>query len=268
MAARARPGPLAGRLVLVTRDRRRAPPMVALLEERGARAVLAPAIEVTPAPPSRLDEAVRQLAAGAFSWVVLTSRAGVAALLDRAAELGVPPERMRAEVAAVGEGTAAELRQRGVEPALVPATYTTFALSRAFPRGAGRVLLARADIAPDDLEAAIAHKGWTPVRVDSYTTRLARSLPAPAERALRSGDVDAVTFTSASTVRGFLGVGSEALAAAPRRPKVVAIGPVTSRAAREAGLAVDRVASPHTIEGVVRAVERVLSQRGSRREAR
>jgi uroporphyrinogen-III synthase len=44
----------------------------------------------------------------------------------------------------------------------------------------------------------------------------------------------------------------------PRRPKVVCIGPVTARAARRAGLPVDALARPHTIEGLVAALERVL----------
>ncbi len=84
-----------------------------------------------------------------------------------------------------------------------------------------------------------------------------RSLPPAARDALRSGAVDAVTFTSASTVRGFV----RALGAVKGNPKVVCIGPVTARAAREHGLTVHAVANPHTIEGLADAVERVLSAR-------
>ena len=87
----------------------------------------------------------------------------------------------------------------------MPTTFTTAGLARAFPRGTGRVLCARADIAPAGLEDALAAKGWSPLRVDAYRTRLARSLPADARAALRDGRVDAITFTSASTVRGFVG---------------------------------------------------------------
>jgi uroporphyrinogen-III synthase len=66
--------------------------------------------------------------------------------------------------------------------------------------------------------------------------------------------VDAVTFTSASTVRGFVG----ALGAMKGAPKVVCIGPVTAREARAHGLTVHAVARPHTVEGVAAAVHRVL----------
>jgi uroporphyrinogen-III synthase len=84
-----------------------------------------------------------------------------------------------------------------------------------------------------------------------------RALPPEARAALRSGDVDAVTFTSASTVRGFV----HAMGVVKGNPKVVCIGPVTAREAREHGLRVHAVADPHTVDGLVAAVERVLAPR-------
>lgn len=256
-------GPLAGRTVLVTRPLRQAGALVALLERRGATAVVAPAIELVPARSKALDRALRELSDGSFAWVVLTSRAGVEAVAARMRSRDV-----KAKVAAVGEGTAEALRSWGREPDLVPRTFTTEALGRAFPRGSGRVLLARADIASDGLEDAIAAKGWNPVRVDTYRTRMPRSLPEEARRALHEGRIDAVTFTSASTVRGFMRV----LAGSPgtvvrRLPKVVCIGPVTAREARAFGMSVAAVAKPHTMEGLVAALERAFTPR-TRRAAR
>jgi uroporphyrinogen-III synthase len=66
-----------------------------------------------------------------------------------------------------------------------------------------------------------------------------------------------VTFTSASTVRGFVRL----LGAVRGAPRVVCIGPVTAREAREHGFVVHAVADPHTIEGLVAAVERELRPR-------
>ncbi|HXF72600.1 MAG TPA: uroporphyrinogen-III synthase, partial [Actinomycetota bacterium] len=244
-------------VVLVTRPREQAEELVRLLEARGAEAIVAPAIEVAPARSRRLDRALDDLLAGGFAWLVVTSRNGVEALEARLRERGASLAAVPARVAAVGEGTAEALRERGVRPELVPRTFTTEALARAFPRGAGRVLLARADVAPPGLEERVAAKGWTPVRVDAYRTRFPRALPAEARAAFREGRVDAVTFTSASTVRGFVRL----LGAARGDPRVVCIGPVTARAAREAGFAVHAVARPHTLEGLVAAVERALARR-------
>ena len=244
-------GPLAGRTVLVTRPADQSAGLVKLLDRLGARSIVAPAIEIAPARSAALTAALRELAAGEFEWLTLTSRATVEMLRARLDS----PRDVRARVAAIGEGTAQAYRRWSRRsPDLVPASFTTAGLARAFPRGSGRVLCARADIAPGGLEDALAARGWTPTRVDAYRTRMPRSLPAEARDALRRGEVDAVTFTSASTVRGFLG----ALGAMRGSPKVVCIGPVTAREARERGLVVHAVARPHTVEGVVAAVERVL----------
>ena len=248
--------PLAGRTVVVTRPREQAGDLASRLEARGAAVLLAPAVEIVAAPRGALERAARHLSRGRYAWVVLTSRAGVDALfpLLEGAEL-------RARVAAIGEGTAAALSRRGVEPDLVPRTFTTTALGRAMPRGEGEVLLARADIAPEGLESVLEERGWTPVRIDAYATRLARSLPVGVERALAGGAVDAVTFSSASTVDGFVGCADPHALARRARPAFVCIGPVTADRARDRGLAVAAVARPHTIEGLVVAVERALARR-------
>jgi uroporphyrinogen-III synthase len=243
--------PLAGRTVLVTRPADQSAELVKLLDRLGARPIVAPAIEIGPARSAALTRALRELASGEYRWITLTSRATVDVLRQR---LGGARD-VRAKVAAIGEGTAQAYRRwshRG--PDLVPETFTTAALARAFPRGAGRVLCARADVAPEGLEDALAAKGWTPTRVDAYRTRMPRTLPPEAREALRRGEVDAVTFTSASTVRGFVG----AVGVVKGTPKVVCIGPVTAKEARAHGLTVHAVARPHTMEGVAAAVQRAL----------
>jgi uroporphyrinogen-III synthase len=129
------------------------------------------------------------------------------------------------------------------------------------PRGSGRVLLARADIAPEALEESLVRKGWTPVRVDAYRTRRASRLPGEVAEALRAGTVDAVTFTSASTVEGFTNAARSLVDDGVVMPRAVCIGPVTAAAARRAGFKVVAVARPHTIEGLVAALERVMRSR-------
>jgi uroporphyrinogen-III synthase len=246
---------LAGRTILVTRPAEQAAPLVRELERRGARVLVAPTIRLMTARSAALTAALKELAAGRFEWITLTSAATVDVLHERLAS----PREVKAKVAAIGEGTAAAFRRWSRRtPDLQPTTFTTAALARAFPRGSGRVLCARADIAPEGLEAALGRKGWEAERVDAYRTVFATSLPGEARDALRRGEVDAVTFTSASTVRGF----TNALGAAKGTPKVVCIGPVTAAAARDAGLQPAAVARPHTLDGLVEALERALPPTG------
>ncbi|HSL11991.1 MAG TPA: uroporphyrinogen-III synthase [Actinomycetota bacterium] len=236
--------------VLVTRPVERNARLVKLLDQRGAHPIEAPTIAIRPVRSAPLTRALRDLAAGRFTWIVLTSPATVAMLAERL----TGAREVRAQVAAIGDGTAEAFRRwarRDVD--LRAARFTTAGLSRAFPRGDGRVLCARADIAPEGLEDALAAKGWSPTRVDAYRTVFQKALPRQARDALATGTVDVITFTSASTVRGFV----RAVGTVLGRPKVVCIGPVTAKEARAHGLRVSAVADPHTTEGLVAAIERV-----------
>jgi uroporphyrinogen III methyltransferase/synthase len=248
---------LEGRTILVTRPAERSMRLVNLLDQRGARTIVAPTIVVRPVRSAALTAALRDLARGGYAWLVLTSPATIGVLAERLSG----PREVRASVAAVGDGTAEAFRRWARRPPdLRPKTFTVAALARAFPRGRGRVLCPRADIAPDGLEDALGRKGWTAERVDAYRTRFPSALPRPAREALEAGEIDAVTFTSASTVRGFVGAGGTI-----RRPsKVVCIGPITAKEARAHGIAVRAVADPHTTDGLVAALERVFTPRHPR----
>jgi uroporphyrinogen-III synthase len=254
-------GPLVGRTILVTRPIDRSERLVNLLDQRGATVIAAPSIELKSVRSAELTQALRDLTNGDFAWIVLTSPATVRMLDERLSS----PHDVRADVAAIGEGTAAAFaRWARRQPKLLPKTFTVDGLARAFPRGHGRVLCARADIAPDGLEDALAAKGWDPTRVDAYRTVFHKTLPRAAKTALAAGEVDAITFTSASTVRGFVQALGDTLIAG--RPKVVCIGPITAKQARESGMTVHAVADPHTTDGLLAALERALRPR--RRAAR
>jgi uroporphyrinogen III methyltransferase/synthase len=269
----ARP-PLAGLTVLVPRARGQAGDFSALLRQRGAEPLEVPTIEIRPvASTTELDRAVADLAARRFDWVVLTSVNGVAALRARVEALAHGSGALtagRTRVAAVGPATEAALRDWGVPPDLVPEVATTAALGQAFPtrstggpprrspgppRGTGRVLLARADLANPELAVLLRVKGWEPVEVVAYHTVPVGTLDPAARRRLDGGEVDWVAFTASSTVEGFLrGYGGPP----PPGVRVAAIGPVTADTARSAGIPVATTATEHTIGGLVTAIEHAV----------
>jgi uroporphyrinogen-III synthase len=171
----------------------------------------------------------------------------------------------RTRVAAVGAGTADALRLRGIEPDLVPPTFTTEAIGKEFPRGSGRVLLARADETEPGLEDALRSKGWTPERVTVYRLRRVARLDPAVRKAVLGGEIDILTFASGGTVRAF----TRLLKGKPNRRTLVAcIGPVTARAAKAAGLRVDAVAREHTIPGLAAAAAKAFAAKSRPRRKR
>jgi uroporphyrinogen-III synthase len=246
-------GALAGRCVIVTRPADDAGRLADLLRAEGAEVLEAPAIEILPAADTGpLDAAVSDLCEGGFAWAVFSSPRAVDAVCERMDRLGYR-RGMASMIAAVGPATAAALVEAGFHVHLVAEPHTTEALAEQFPEGHGRVLLPRADIAPGGVEEALTAKGWTPVRVVAYRTGLSGVLSDDVATALAAGRVDAVTFSSASIVRGFARLTEERKGFA-----AVCIGPVTARAAREEGFTASAVAEPHTIPGLIEALRRTL----------
>jgi uroporphyrinogen III methyltransferase / synthase len=253
--------PLAGLTVLVPRARDQASGLSALLRARGAEPLEVPTIEIRGvASTAALDQAVEELAAGRFDWVVLTSVNGVAALRARVEALGHDRAAVAAaKVAAVGPATEAALREWGVVADLVPEVATTAALGQAFPPGPGAVLLARADLANPELARTLRGKRWRTTEVVAYHTVPVGTLDPAARRRLDGGEVDWVAFTASSTVEGFLrGYGGPP----PPGVRVAAIGPVTADTARAAGIRVAATATDHTIGGLVAAIEHAVTRVG------
>jgi uroporphyrinogen III methyltransferase/synthase len=240
--------PLFGRRIVVTRAREQASELRVRLEQLGAEVIELPTIALEPMPFAlpALDR---------YAWLVFTSANGVEAFFDG----GLAPAGLDARalgtvrVAAIGPGTNRALERRGIRADLVPERFVAESLLDAFPDPAGpdaRVLLARAETARDVLPEGLGARGYTVDVLPVYRTVPAEAGPADLAR-VRAGEIDAITFTSSSTVTNFCDAVGTVTGAAP---KVISIGPVTSRTARERGLAVTAEADPHTIDGVVDAV--------------
>jgi uroporphyrinogen III methyltransferase/synthase len=157
------------------------------------------------------------------------------------------------QVAAIGPGTADALAARGVRADLVPPRFVAESLLETFPDPehlGARVLIARAASARDVLPEGLAARGYQVSVLAVYRTVPVAPDPDHLAR-VRVGDVDALTFTSSSTVRNFCdAVGP----LASSETRLISIGPVTSETARAHGLRVDAEADPHTIDGLVAAV--------------
>lgn len=256
-------GGLFGKRVLITRAGHQSDAFARALLARGAEPIVAPAIAIEAADDlSPADEAIGTLES--YAWIVFTSQNGVDAFFARLSERNADARAIgRAKVAAIGDRTAEQLRRYGIAPDLVPATYISEEVARAViarSHAGQRVLVFRAAEARDVLPRMLEEAGRPVTVVPAYKTVVARD-PDFARKVAR-GDV--LTFTSASTVRGFAALlGGDAAAAAAARGKCVAcIGPITAEAAREAGLQVDVIAAVYTTHGLLDALETYFAARG------
>jgi uroporphyrinogen III methyltransferase/synthase len=243
--------PLHGRRVVVTRARAQASRLAATLRGLGAEVVELPAIRIE----ARLDgPEVRQnvAAIAEYSLVCLTSPNGVRLLFEALAGAGLDARALAgATVAAIGPGTARALAARGIVADVVPERFVAEALVEALSEvevDGRRVLVARAAEARDVLPDALRERGAEVDVVALYETVREEPDAATVEAAQAA---DYVTFTSSSTVTNL----TEALGDRfPAAARVVSIGPVTSDAARAAGLSVDVEAERHDVQGLLAAL--------------
>jgi uroporphyrinogen III methyltransferase/synthase len=211
--------------IIVTRPRGQNGELAERLRGLGHEVVECPLIAIEPVDDSPIETS-------SYDWVVVTSRNGAELLAAR--QTGELPR-----VAAVGPGTAAALRERGIEPSLVPAVSTQEGILDELPRPAGRVLLAAADDARSLLVQEL-EADFRPL----YRTRLLRPDPP---------DGELVVLASGSAARAFAALDIDLPA--------VTIGPQTSAAARAAGVRIAAEAQTHDLDGLVAAVEDACSSR-------
>ena len=252
--------PLFGKRVLVTRTRQQAGELSSLLSRRGAVPIELPTIEVRPLDDyADLDRALGSLER--YDWVAFASTNAVEAVFARLAAMHLDSRAFAgARVAAVGQATAAKLRSRGIEPDLIPSGYSSGDLVEGFvgqDMQEARVLLPRADIAPDALPSGLAGMGAAVDEVTVYRTVTPASARATAATVLESG-IDVATFTSSSTVSNLVGL-LDGSADALSGVLTACIGPATAETAGRMGLDVDIVAREHTVPGLVEALEEYLT---------
>ena len=253
-------GPLHGKRIAVTRAEEQSSGLLARLRALGAEPIACPAIAIVPpADFAPLDAAIGRL--DQYDWLIITSANGARALLDRMAALGTPPgELARLMIGAIGPASAEALAEHGLQASFVPSAYVAESILAEIGDLAGkRILLPRADIARETLAVGLRAKGVAVDEIAAY-----RTVPGSGARRLaellRDRTLDAITFTSSSTVRYLLdGLEQAGITRAEARARlagtaVICIGPITAATAGEEGLTVHAVAREYTVDGVVDAL--------------
>ncbi|MEN9581337.1 MAG: hypothetical protein RJA70_4346 [Pseudomonadota bacterium] len=257
--------PLFGRRILVPRPAHQAKKTAEEVRERGAEPVVFPVIEIASPPDlAPIESALRELQS--YDWVLFTSANGVDHFFAQLSLAKLDARALgRCLVGVIGPRTGAALRKYGVHADLVAEEFigeglasAVLTASQKLQRPAQRVLIPRALVARDELPTALRAAGMEVNVVPVYQTRPIG--PARAEQLaelLVSGGVDAVMFTSSSTVTSTVAALTSANIplSALSGVKIASIGPVTTETALQLGVRVDVTASEYTVEGLLDALE-------------
>ena len=253
--------PLFGKKVLVTRSREQASALSELLREYGAEPIEFPVIKISP-PESFAELDVALSCIEKYDWLLFTSANGVQAVMDRLRKLGRDMRWLKGpRIGAIGPKTAEAVQCLGMKVDFVPSKFVSEAIADELPESPSgkRILILRAKEAREALPEKLRERGAQVDVVAAYRTEIdPDSYRDDADRVkelLASGGIDIITFTSPSTVKGFVNlVGEGGLAARAGKVTVACIGPITAQAAEEHGLKPNVVADEHTIKGLIEAL--------------
>lgn len=249
--------PLFGKSVLVTRASEQAPRFVRLLEEKGARVIEFPVIEIaSPRSYKALDKAIDTLSG--YDWMVFTSVNGVARFFERLAFHDLDLRELHGiRIAAIGEVTAREIEKRGIKVELLPGDFRAEGLIELFKSenlNGKRILIPRAREARDILPLTLGEMGAQVDVVTAYESRMpGKRKTEKIKKMLSTGEIDVITFTSSSTVRNFFAAAGT-FKPASGKPLFACIGPITEKTLSEAGYETDIVPAEYTVEKLTDAI--------------
>ena len=250
--------PLFGKKIVITRARAQASGLLADLTRLGAHCIEVPTIRIVPpADNSPVIDAIHRIRE--YDWLVFTSVNGVKFFFDTLFGLGRDVRILgHLKFACIGPVTKERLSDYGIVSDILPDTFRAESVVEAFSTAdiqGKSVLLPRAGKARTILPEELTRMGARVDEVTAYETVLETDAGPALNDLLEKGEIDAVTFTSSSTVTNFMSLLPEGRAAELMKQVTIAsIGPITSDTIRTFGLTPTVEADPYTIDGLVAAL--------------
>ena len=249
--------PLNGKKILITRARDQAAVFSSSLRDLGAEVIELPTIEIVqPVSWKGLDKAINQIES--YSWLIFTSANGVNFFWQRWKENNkdrLPPSL---KICAIGPATAYQLMEKGIEVHYTPKEFVAEAILKGFEKSmlkGKRILLARAKEARDILPEGLRKMGAQVDVVETYRTVKPKGGSKRLKELLMKGKVDAITFTSSSTVNHFAELlKKEDLQNLLSGIAIACIGPITARTAKNWKMRVQIQPKEYTIPALTQAI--------------
>lgn len=196
-----------------------------------------------------------------INWVIFTSKNGVRHFMNILKILKIDRmELTTKQIAAVGTTTAEEIKKQKLPVHFIPSTFTTNNLGKEITNIKGKkLLLARSAIANVQLEKILQKRGASVVNLPIYKTESFTPDVEKLTELIKNGQISCITFTSPSTVTGFVKSikhinENKEIFSIP----VVSIGPVTTKAAKQHGFQLIYTAERHTIDGMLIKLKQVI----------
>jgi len=247
--------PLFGKRIVITRARAQASSLVSKLSRLGAQCIEIPTIKIVPPEDiSPLKKSIENI--DNYDWLVFTSVNGVKFFFDTLFDMGKDVRSLgHLKLACIGPVTKERLQDYGIISDILPETYRAESVIKAFSNielKNKKILLPRAKKARTILPEELTRMGAKVDEVIAYETLLDMNKKEELINLLQDSEIDAVTFTSSSTVSNFISLfDSKDSRKLLKNIITASIGPITSETARSLDIEPEIEAKEFTIQGLV-----------------
>ncbi len=247
--------PLFGKRIVITRARAQASSLVSELTKLGAQCIEIPTIKIVPPEDiSPLKKSIENI--DIYDWLVFTSVNGVKFFFDTLFDMRKDVRSLgHLKLACIGPVTKERLQDYGIISDILPETYRAESVIKAFSNielKNKKILLPRAKKARTILPEELTKMGAKVEEVIAYETLLDIDKKEELINLLQDNKIDAVTFTSSSTVSNFISLlDSKDSSKLLKNVITASIGPITSETARSLDIEPDIEAKEYTIQGLV-----------------
>ena len=235
-SAAARMGALAGHAILITRPRHQSGTLADLIRRCGGEPVLFPTLEIVPVDPIPSMRAILERLSE-FDMAVFVSANAVQHAMPLIRAVGGWPQSLRG--AAVGQGTARELRAQGVADVLLPGDGADSEALLARPElqdvAGQRVVIFRGVGGRELLAETLRSRGAEVVYVECYRRSKPDSDPVPLRDRVARGALDAIVCASAESLQNLLDIAGDEIAPQLTSLPLFVVHPNIAESARTLG---------------------------------
>lgn len=241
---------LLGAKIVVTRSRDNHSKLTEALTKEGAQVIQLPTIKTVSMNQSELERHIKEI--NQYDLIVFTSGVAAERFFDSLAQLGFDNRHLGpCKVVSVGTETAKKIKSYGINTDYIPEVFSNEGVLRLLERVAqkGQRLLVPRSKKGDTRFITELEGRYNVDEISCYDTRYIEEHSSNA-----MNDSDYITFTSASTVHGFVHCFGEKTLR-DYKGKIVAIGPKTKEVIIGYGAKEDLMPKTYTIKDMVQCIK-------------
>lgn len=245
---------LANKLIVITRPQEDSVVFKKELEKYGARVYPFPTITIM---DNTIDPIVQNACKKlpSYDWIIFTSTKGVEFFMEALHKMNIASTTIKSkQIAVVGPQTAKKVQSYGLPVPFIPTLYTTEQIAKELDNVQGKnILLARSHLGSKQLVHELENKGGRVTDIPIYKTDYIKKIDSLFTALVRTDKISYITFTSPSTVTGFIErVKKTEVADKVYAIPVISIGPVTTKAAEKYGFRNIITADTYTTNGMIK----------------